>query len=151
MSVEDDFALMDLKLEVRGWNILTAYPVLGTGAQGEEIAILGLLGKMTGAAAVLGTPLLESEAGGGRVKVGVRLKALGVLGVYVSSLEEETWKERILVTIKDKVVPIGTVGVRGKVLEVDVEAAWEEMGLVAGWANEVKVSVVVVKKTGDKS
>ena len=30
------------------------------------------------------------------------------------------------------------------VLEIDVEKAWDELGLVAGWGNEVKVEVLVM-------
>jgi len=43
-------------------------------------------------------------------------------------------------------VPIGCVGISktcGKVLEVDVERAWKEMGLDAGWSNEVSLEVFV--------
>ena len=32
---------------------------------------------------------------------------------------------------------------REKVLEVDVEGAWREMGLEAGWGNELEVEVFV--------
>ena len=32
---------------------------------------------------------------------------------------------------------------REKVLEIDVEGAWREMGLEAGWGNELEVEVFV--------
>lgn len=51
-----------------------------------------------------------------------------------------------MVLIRNQPVPAHTVKVaenNDKVLEIDVEAAWREMGLQAGWGNEVEVEVVV--------
>ena len=77
-------AVVCVDLPVRGWEILSACPLrhfnFGYRAisQPISVAVLGLLGKMTGAAAVIRSKaeLLE----GGRVKVSVDLKGLGVLG-----------------------------------------------------------------------
>jgi len=49
-----------------------------------------------------------------------------------------------MVTIQGKPIPPRTVSVSKadpRVLEIDVETAWSEMGLEAGWANEVEVKL----------
>ncbi len=50
----------------------------------------------------------------------------------------------MVITIFGKVIPFHTVKVskvNACVLEIDVETAWKEMGLKAGWSNEVEVVV----------
>lgn len=47
-----------------------------------------------------------------------------------------------MVTIQGQPIPPHTVAVNGAddhVLNIDIEAAWKEMGLDSGWANEVEV------------
>jgi hypothetical protein len=49
-----------------------------------------------------------------------------------------------LVTISEQAVPRETVSISKSdkhVLEIDVEAAWEALGLRPGWSNEVEVKV----------
>jgi hypothetical protein len=49
-----------------------------------------------------------------------------------------------MVTIQGQPVPPHTVAVSKqdeRVLDVDIETAWNEMGLESGWANEVEVKV----------
>ncbi len=51
-----------------------------------------------------------------------------------------------MVTIQGKPIPPKTVSVSKAVphvVELDIEAAWNEMGLEAGWANEVEVKLYV--------
>lgn len=85
MSLTSDFPIVELALDTKGWNILTAYPLysLPSSVERTDIAVLGLLGKMTGAAAVVGTPVVEFR-GIGVVRVNVTIKALGVLGMFAS-------------------------------------------------------------------
>lgn len=90
MNSDSDFPQVNLALDPKGWGILTAYPLYTTAAdtssssEGEtNIAVLGLIGKMTGAAAVVGTPRFE-ERGLGIVRVDVVVKVLGVLGTLYS-------------------------------------------------------------------
>ena len=74
--------LLSVSLPVRGYDILTAFPLAAfeTRTLGRVyVASLGLLGKMTGCAATLGSPSLHMEPGW-RLVVVSRLKALGVLG-----------------------------------------------------------------------
>ncbi len=46
-----------------------------------------------------------------------------------------------LVLLEGKVVPLECVRKEGRVLEVDVERAWRDLGREAGWGNEVEVEV----------
>lgn len=51
-----------------------------------------------------------------------------------------------MVTIQGRPIPPKTVSISKAdrhVVEVDIEAAWNEMGLEAGWANEVEVKFYV--------
>ena len=149
IEVGEKLALVSLALETKGWEILTSYPLHSYDTKHStgvvKIAILGLLGKMTGAAAVLSQKCLTQQPGG-RLHLSVGLKALGVLGVWISNLENRDVDEHVMVTISRKAVPRHTVVAKGKVLEVDVEAAWKEMELSSGWGNEVEVEVFVDNK-----
>jgi hypothetical protein len=71
-------ALLKVKLETRGWDVLSAYPVMDVG--GVDVAVLGLTDKISGAAALVEVPRVLDMDGGKRVEV--KLKALGKLGVY---------------------------------------------------------------------
>jgi hypothetical protein len=88
MQVVDKSSLIYISLGVRGYDILSAYPLCGLVDEklGETmwIANLGLLGKMTGAAAIVGSKTMKLE--NGRVLIDTNLKALGVLGEYLQSL-----------------------------------------------------------------
>lgn len=140
-------ALVAVSLESKGWEILTSYPVhnfsLHNGAK-TQVAVLGLLGKMTGVAAITSSDIFVVPENK-RLKFSINLKALGTLGVYFSDLENKTVEENFMVTLMGKAVPAHTVrkagndGNRTKVLEIDVLTAWKEMGLSSGWNNEVAV------------
>lgn len=86
LALGDDLALVSLDVAVKGWEILSAYPLYSftlVGSRGTrdnltKVAVLGLLGKMTGAAAVLNSDIyIESN---GRLRIQTSLKALGALG-----------------------------------------------------------------------
>lgn len=136
---------LTVSLDVRGYEIFTAYPLSPFDSEtlGRVfVANLGLVGKMTGAAAIVSSryDLLHN----GRVLVDTSVKALGVLGIYVSKLPQMDISEDLIATIQGQVIPPHTVSVSkaaGEVLEIDVEKAWTEMGLKAGWGNEVEVKV----------
>lgn len=85
MSLSSEFPVVELALHTKGWNVLTAYPLYSLPSSGErtDIAVLGLIGKMTGAAAVVGTPVFVTRDMGA-VRVNVTVKALGVLGMSPS-------------------------------------------------------------------
>ena len=96
MKLEDMSAKVSLEVDVKGYEILSTYPLRTftlKGSQGlqhdvTKIAILGLLGKMTGAAAVVSTDMRVAD--NGRLKVSVTIKALGILGKSVFVLRYNT-------------------------------------------------------------
>lgn len=149
-------SLVSVALGQKGWEILTVYPTRSFTLKGSHgcnaestslthVAVLGLLGKMTGAAAVAASDVFVVE--NGRLRFDISLKALGVLGIYFSSLHDKTIARNFLVMISGRVVPRKTVwkegGDEAKVLAVDVYSAWKSMGLERGWSNEVVVQVFV--------
>ena len=152
MKLDNETPVISLEVEVKGYEILSSYPLLvfptpdssdSATPSSTKVAVLGLLGKMTGAAAVVRSETrLESK---GRLHIEVTLKALGTLGIYLSSLHGKSVEGDVMVMISEMVVPVHTVSIaeEAPVLEVDVETAWGEMGLEAGWSNEVRVLVLV--------
>jgi Raffinose synthase or seed imbibition protein Sip1 len=130
-------------LEVRGYDIWSALPVHNfiVHDKQEEIAILGLLGKMTGACAIIESRM---KVEGERLKVEVQLKALGVLGIWISGIETRK-VDQCMVMIRNMAVPPERVKIdaENSVLEVDVQGAWEDLKLDAGWSNEVTVDIFV--------
>ena len=84
---QDTSGLVFLDLPVKGWEILTAFPVQkmqlkrqrqGRSSTAVDVAILGLLDKMTGAVAIETTQIYVEESG--RLRVWAALKALGTYG-----------------------------------------------------------------------
>lgn len=149
-------SLVSITLEQRGWEILTAYPTRSftlSGSRGcnsandglTHVAILGLLGKMTGVAAIVRSDIFIVE--NGRLRFDINLKALGTLGVYISDLPNRTVDKNFMVMVFGQAVPRKTVWKEGgddsTILAIDVLAAWKTMGLSAGWSNEVVVQIFV--------
>ncbi|KAE8355622.1 hypothetical protein BDV28DRAFT_128553 [Aspergillus coremiiformis] len=153
----DRQSLVGVELDNKGWEILTAYPTQAfiltsknsnpndTGERKPtHAAVLGLLGKMTGAAAIVSSDIYVAT--NGRLQFDISLKALGTLGIYISDLPDWSIEGNVMVTILGQPVPRRTVWKEGddeksKVLAVDVLAAWKEMKLKPGWSNEVIVQV----------
>jgi hypothetical protein len=99
---------------------------------------------MTGAAAVTGYDIYIED--NGRLRIWTSLKALGVLGIYISELAQKEIGRDFMVMIYGKPIPVGCVRKSekvgsGNVLEVDVERAWKESGEKAGWSNEVTMEI----------
>ena len=68
---------------------------------------MGLLGKMTGAAAISNSDMyVESN---GRLRIWTSLKALGTLGIWLSDLPNRTVEDDFLVTILQRPIPIHCV------------------------------------------
>lgn len=144
MKRGDKAAFVGVDVAVQGWEILTAHPVKEfelkkSGSIG--FSNLGLLGKMTGAAAVVNSDVYVEDSG--RLRIWTSLKALGVLGVFLSGLPKRSIDNDLMVLIFGKPVPRECVKAAGHVLEVDVERAWIEGGHQAGWSNEVTVEIFV--------
>lgn len=154
--------------------VLTATPVhkleASPGSGSTVVSNLGLLGKLTGAAAILSThtELAESSQ---RVRMQATLKALGDWGVWVrrscvSSAEATTNKRKridvdrdLMVFLAGDPVPRSCVSVDGEgkgesaggeVVSVDVEGAWREMGLGERYSNEVGVEMFVRAAADDE-
>lgn len=81
MNLGDPTSLITGSLDVRGYEILTAFhavPLTGQKHGDMWVANLGLISKMTGGVAIeAGSVALKEN---GRVLVDVKLKALGVFG-----------------------------------------------------------------------
>lgn len=87
-SVETNDALVDLELPVRGWEILSAFPLQSfklvreypvKGPEDITVANLGIIGKMTGAAAIVNTDSYVDRSSG-RLRIWTSLKVLGTYG-----------------------------------------------------------------------
>ena len=100
-----------------------------------------------------------------RLKVDVQLKALGVLGLWFQCSSEggrEVSVDDLLVLMKGVVIPpervkINTEGLGGVslednlerpgarvgVIEIDVQGAWDDLNLDAGWSSEVGVEIFI--------
>ena len=158
---------VSLEVEVKGWEILTAYPVRSFTLRGStglkqdvtRIAVLGLLGKMTGAAAIVRSDVRIED--NGRLRLEIALKALGILGmstriliwqtltvkgIYISSLPSLSFEEHLFATISSRAIPLHTVKTSKSspsILEIDTETAWNEMGLQSSWSNEMTLEVFI--------
>ncbi|KAJ5764526.1 Aldolase-type TIM barrel [Penicillium manginii] len=156
MHLADHNSVVSVVLQDKGWEILTAYPtysftlnkrIRSIGSEGAltNVAVLGLLGKMTGAAAVVSSDIYLVE--NGRLRFDIHLKALGTLGVYFSNLKDLNINRNFMVMILGKPIPPRTVwkdgGENSKVLAIDVLGAWKCMKLDSGWSNEALIQVFV--------
>lgn len=77
-SKQDDFPFVEIEVAQRGFEILTTYLVHTFGT--TDIAVLGLLGKMSGAAAIRSLSYHQEHDVSAQVEIRVVLKALGLLG-----------------------------------------------------------------------
>ncbi|KAI3332075.1 glycoside hydrolase family 36 protein [Xylariaceae sp. AK1471] len=78
--------ILDVSISPMQFDILTAFPISRIGTL--QYVILGLIGKMTGAAALAETPTLHKKDGL-NMFLNISLKALGSLSVW---LKDETWE-----------------------------------------------------------
>lgn len=142
---ESQTSRLGITLEVGGYDIFTAYPATQFDSETNgriSTASLGLIGKMTGAAAIVETrfEILPTR----RAISTTRVKALGTLGLYISDLPHMLIERDFMVTIQGLPVPPSTVTVDQQdshVLAVDIQKAWRDMDLNSGWSNEVEVKI----------
>ncbi|KAF1982555.1 glycoside hydrolase family 36 protein [Aulographum hederae CBS 113979] len=145
MSRASKDTLVVLELPKQGWEILSAFPLhrLQRGSRGDvAVANLGLVDKMTGAAGLVSSTVYVE--GNGRVRMWMSLKAMGVLGIYISSLPTRSIADDFMALISGR--PIGMDCVRkssqaGNVLEIDLAKAWKESGATPGWSNEITLEL----------
>ncbi|KAK5992802.1 putative galactinol--sucrose galactosyltransferase 6-like protein [Cladobotryum mycophilum] len=141
ISLNSPVPLVTTSLGVGGYEILSAFQALpftpsaflrDQGINVVYAANLGLLRKMTGCVAVMGGVIEPCSTG--HVRVIAKLKALGVFGVYISTLPLLSILDHFIVKLQDVVIPVETVSVSKDdscVLEVDVERAWKLLKLKA--------------------
>jgi hypothetical protein len=145
MSCGEKKALAGVEVDVGGWEILSAHPVHEHKTRRHDsvaISCFGLVGKMTGAAAIISSDVFVDKQG--RLRYSVLIKALGVLGFWVGDLSKKpNVEDDMLVLIFGKQIPKHCVSVNGDVLEIDVDRAWKETGQTAGWSNEIEVELFV--------
>jgi len=152
--------LLQCTLPIRGYDVWSALPVhsfkIPSSDSNLDVALIGLLGKFTGACAMVESrfSLAEAESdiqaqSGSRLKIHVQLKAFGVFGIWLSDVQSSFRKvEDMMVMIQGKPIPQHVVRLNtdnvpegSGVLEIDVEKAWNEMDLDPGWGNEVGVDI----------
>jgi len=176
----DHFSFVQVEIPIQGWEILSAYPMRtfelerkepAAGPASVSVSNLGLLGKMTGAAAVVNMDMYI-EKSSGRLKVWTSLKALGIygefkppffllsifspmlnymlnlwyLGLYVSDLSDRSLKDDFMALLFGRPIPLHCVKVNDQspnVLEIDVVRAWKESDSKASWSNEVAIEIVI--------
>ncbi|KAG6008760.1 hypothetical protein E4U21_003958 [Claviceps maximensis] len=133
ISTERSDSLIGISLDVQEYEILCALPATpfeGCKYDDGHAGVVGLTTKMTGCAALNAISIVKPRVG--RVDVVCSLRALGVLGVFVSILPSMKFEDDLMVTIEDVPVPVETVGqseTDPRVLDIDVERAWKELNL----------------------
>ncbi|KAF2641683.1 raffinose synthase protein-like protein Sip1 [Massarina eburnea CBS 473.64] len=153
-SVAEDDAFVHIELQLRGWEILSAFPLHAfelehrhdaEGPANISVANLGLLGKFSGAAGIVNTDsYVDRESG--RLRIWTSLKVLGTYGLYISDLKERSIEKDFMAVVFGRPVPAHCVKVstgNENVLEIDTVRAWKETDSQAGWSNEVAVEVVI--------
>lgn len=83
LQLNDPHSLLEVTLDVRGYDIFSSYPLRGFVTRSEPpltiwLANLGLIAKMAAPATIVYTNMTMME--NGSIVVETRLKALGVLG-----------------------------------------------------------------------
>ncbi|KAK4447603.1 raffinose synthase Sip1 [Podospora aff. communis PSN243] len=145
LKTESSGSVVTVSLGQEGYDVLSAFPLAtfeGKTRGRVSVTNLGLVGKMTGCAAILNSRYSVQE--NGRLLVASNVKALGVVGLYISTLPELSITDDLMASIQGQVIPPRTVSIDdadGRILKIDVETAWNEMGLRSGWSNEVEVKV----------
>ena len=164
MSLDSPSALSTVVLDAGQYEILCAYPLKPLSRrEGDtvKIANLGLLGRMTGCAAIVSNAIFQQD--NGRFMVDTSSKAFGTLGkynqllalcvsltmgapvgLYISCLPEISIENDLMITIHNRPIPVYTVSrseQSQEVLEVDFDRAWRDMELEAGWSNEIQLKI----------
>ncbi|KAK0667691.1 family 36 putative glycoside hydrolase [Cercophora samala] len=132
--------IMELHLGAHDSDIITRHPIRRF--KNTKVAVLGLLGKMAGAAAVVGTSytVLPKTS---EIQVEVQLRALGSLGVYVSA-DSRPLSRPVKATVGGG--PVAEVEPSASdpfVLEFDLETLWPGGDRNAKVGSEVLVTLVI--------
>ncbi|KAJ8110286.1 hypothetical protein OPT61_g6830 [Boeremia exigua] len=151
---ESNDAFVHLELPIRGWEILSAFPLRSfklkrshevQGSDEVDVANLGAVGKMTGAAAIVNTDSYIDRSSG-RLRIWTSLRVLGTYGLYISDLKHRNLDDDVMALIFGKPIARHCVKISDtceNVLEIDTTRAWKESDSKASWSNEVAVEVVI--------
>jgi len=190
-SVGHNADVFAVQVDGHGCDVLSASPIYRADGLSRklQVANLGLLGKMTGGAAILETRYTvrsasasaQAEAaedadeatskaitsraqGRDSLVIKTSLKALGTLGLWLQLVETKAINidEDVMVLLEGRAVPRHCVSLassqgeqvertavgqaateQAQVLQIDLAAAWDELGLKARYANEVDVAVYI--------
>lgn len=150
-------AVVATTLPPREWDIFSAHPTTWL-LPNTSVSVLGLVDKMTGVAAVTRSAVRLMPAAAERttthttaqrrtiadvsqhISVTITLRALGTVGVYISDFDDagRTVGGNLLVLLEGRVVSRRAVRVDGKVVMVDVGAAWDGFGAGLGSKEDKK-------------
>ncbi|KAK9476360.1 raffinose synthase or seed imbibition protein Sip1-domain-containing protein [Lipomyces japonicus] len=141
----EDQTLMIVKLAASEWDVFTAAPLATAVTLFKTIRLgaIGLVDKVTGAAGIERQQLTVPETG--RVILDVDVKALGMLGVYISGLDQvqQDAAQNLLITIQGEVLPYSALSTEKNLLKIDLIKAWNELGLSSRWSNEISLRIYV--------
>lgn len=155
----ENFPVVEVEVAERGFEILTATPIHTYGR--TAISVLGLRGKMTGAAAIRSLSI-SKQAGSSQVEISVGLKALGSLGTNTSPLELANCRPHADdlpgIYVSDEQMNLAAVklavcehdlptpqhlGWNHPVLVVDTISAWNEYKDILGQQSDVNSKTLV--------
>ncbi|KAK7202454.1 glycoside hydrolase superfamily [Myxozyma melibiosi] len=142
----DDPALMLTQLKTNEWDIFTAAPLAVVKSQFKttKIGAIGVLNKITGAAAIQRQQIVVPVTG--RALLDIDVKVLGTLGIYISELSASGGMAaiaKLLITIQGLVMPMSSLSTQGNILKIDLDSAWRELDLQARWSNEISLRVYI--------
>ena len=124
--------LFSLTLAVKGYDILTAYPVAS-----EGLAVMGLKNKMGGAAAVT-RQAVEAK------KVKVSLKALGKLVLWAANADAQVKTVQIRGKTASDSYIVSREHTSGKIFDIDLLKFWQENDIWNAEDEEVEVGIELV-------
>jgi hypothetical protein len=133
-----------IDLDKQGYDILTAYPLISMESSSgiKLVANLGLIGKMSGAAAIVSSEVYPAATS--RPRLWTSLKALGTWGIWIDELPQLSIAKDLFALMFGKPVPLDCVRVSEtdeRVLEIDLEKVWREGNFSQTWSNEVAIEL----------
>ncbi|KAL8783507.1 MAG: hypothetical protein Q9195_009368 [Heterodermia aff. obscurata] len=135
-----------LDLAFWGWDNLAAYPLqsfhefhLSSEKKDMDIAILGFIQKLTGAAALTKVEIsLDDDGPQTSLRIGV--KAPGTHGIYISDLQDRHIGENVMVCERQLRDSSILMQKNNQLLEIDLSAAWERTHGSSEWEGELLLS-----------
>lgn len=96
--------LFHLVLPFRGYEILSAHPdhCVTVGSKTKSVSVLGLVGKMAGAAAIVSTAVSAQQEG--QLQIRTKLKALGMLGLWFPGPESSLTSSQVHINMFGKIL-----------------------------------------------